>query len=73
MKLLMQQKQKQKFEADRIVAGAHSEIDQEVNRAKEALRAEVSQLALSAAEKILQKEIKKEDHSAMLTKLAKEL
>jgi F-type H+-transporting ATPase subunit b len=54
-------------------AGAHSEIDQEVNRAKEALRAEVSQLALSAAEKILQKEIKKEDHSAMLTKLAKEL
>ena len=62
-----------KVEAARIVAGAHSEIDQEINRAKESLRAEVSQLALSAAEKILQKEIKEEDHSAMLTKLAKEL
>jgi|TARA_B110000858_G_C17483527_1_gene328275 F-type H+-transporting ATPase subunit b len=62
-----------KVEADRIVAGAHSEIDQEINRAKESLRADVSQLALAAAEKILQKEIKKEDHSAMLSKLAKEL
>ena len=62
-----------KVEAERIVAGAHSEIDQEINRAKESLRADVSQLALAAAEKILQKEIKKEDHSAMLSKLAKEL
>ena len=40
---------------------------------QETLRAEVSQLAISAAEKILQREIKKEDHSSMLNKLAKDL
>jgi|TARA_B110000027_G_scaffold131352_1_gene155508 F-type H+-transporting ATPase subunit b len=62
-----------KFEAEKIITGANSEIDQEINKAKETLRAEVSQLAISAAEKILQREIKKEDHSSMLNKLAKDL
>ncbi len=62
-----------KVEGDRIIAGAKAEIDQEVNRAKEGLRAQVSQLAVAGAEKILRKEIDAKVHSDMLSKLAAEL
>ncbi len=62
-----------KTEGDRILAGAKAEIDQEVNRAKEGLRAQVSALAVAGAEKILRKEIDAKAHSDMLTKLAAEL
>lgn len=62
-----------KTEGDRILAGAKAEIDQEVNRAKEGLRAQVSALAVAGAEKILRKEIDAKAHSDMLSKLAAEL
>lgn len=62
-----------KAEGDRIIGGAKAEIDQEVNRAKEGLRAQVSQLAVAGAEKILRKEIDAKAHSDMLAKLAAEL
>ena len=62
-----------KAEDERILAGAKAEIDQEVNRAKEGLRSQVSALAIAGAEKILRKEIDAKAHSEMLTKLAAEL
>jgi F-type H+-transporting ATPase subunit b len=62
-----------KTEGERILAGAKAEIDQEVNRAKEGLRAQVSVLAIAGAEKILRKEIDGKAHSDMLSKLAAEL
>ena len=62
-----------KTEGDRIIAGAKAEIDQEVNRAKEGLRSQVSALAIAGAEKILRKEIDAKAHSEMLSKLAAEL
>ncbi len=62
-----------KTEGDRIIESAKSEIDQEVNRAKEGLRAQVSALAVSGAEKILRKEIDAKAHTDMLSKLAAEL
>ena len=62
-----------KVEGDRILAGAKAEIDQEVNRAKEGLRSQVSALAIVGAEKILRKEIDGKAHSDMLSKLAAEL
>ena len=62
-----------KTEGDRILAGAKAEIDQEVNRAKEGLRSQVSALAIAGAEKILRKEINANAHSEMLAKLAAEL
>ena len=62
-----------KTEGDRIIMGAKAEIDQEVNRAKEGLRAQVSALAVAGAEKILRKEIDGKVHSEMLSKLAAEL
>jgi F-type H+-transporting ATPase subunit b len=62
-----------KSEGERILAGAKAEIDQEVNRAKDSLRKQVSALAIAGAEKILRKEIDASAHSDMLTKLAAEL
>ena len=60
-------------EAKRIIAGANAEIEQEVNRAKEALRAQVSAIAIAGAEKILERSIDKAANEEMLNKLAAEL
>ena len=62
-----------KEEGERILASAKAEIDQELNRAKECLRTQVSSLAVAGAEKILRKEIDAKAHSDMLAKLAAEL
>ena len=59
-----------KAEAERIVIGAKAEIEQEVFRAKEALRAQVSVLALAGAEKILKREIDAKAHADVLNELA---
>lgn len=66
-------KQAAKAEGDRLMVSAQAEIDQEVNRAKEHLRKEVSQVALSAAEKILCKEINAEAHGKVLKDLAAQI
>ena len=63
----------EKQKGDRIITSAKSEIDQEINRAKEDLRTQVSTLAIAGAEKILSKEIDKKAHADMLSKLAKDL
>ena len=60
-------------EGKRIIAGANAEIEQEVNRAKEALRAQVSAIAIAGAEKILERSIDKAANEEMLNKLAAEL
>ena len=60
-------------EAQRIIDGAQAEIDQEINRAREALRARVGDLAVEGAEKILQTSVDRSAHEAMLSKLASEL
>ncbi len=62
-----------KTEGNRIIAGAKAEIDQEVNRAKEVLRQQVSTLAVAGAEKILRREIDSKTHAAMLATIANEL
>lgn len=56
-------------EADRIIAGAQAEIDQEVNRAKDSLRTQVSELAVAGASKILGKEVDASAHKAALKEL----
>jgi F-type H+-transporting ATPase subunit b len=60
-------------EADRVKAGAQAEIDQEVNRAKEALRKQVSDLALIGASKVLGKEIDASTHQDVLDDLVSQL
>ena len=61
-----------KAEAERIVTGAKAEIEQEVFRAKEALRAQVSALAIAGAEKILKREIDAKAHTQLLAGLEAE-
>ena len=60
-------------EGERQKEAARAEIDQDVNRAKERLRAQVAALALSGAEKILQASIDRSRHAELLDKLAAEL
>lgn len=60
-------------EHDRIVAAAHAEIEQERNRLREALRGEVSAIAIAGAGKILEREIDKKAHAELLDKLAAQL
>ena len=60
-------------EGERLKAAAQAEIDQEVNRAKETLRTQVSALAIAGASKILETSIDVEKHNELLNKLAEEL
>ncbi len=60
-------------EAQRIIAGANAEIEQEINRAKEALRVRVSAIAIAGAEKILERSIDQAANEDLLEKLAAEL
>ena len=60
-------------EGQRLIAAAESEIEQEMNRAKEALRGQVAAIALSGAEKILQRSVDQKANAEMLDKLAAEL
>ena len=57
-------------EGQRIIAGAKAEIDQEINRAKESLREQVSAIAIAGAEKILESSIDQAANEEMLSKLA---
>ena len=60
-------------EGQRIIAGAKAEIEQEINRAKESLREQVSSIAIAGAEKILESSIDQAANEEMLSKLAAEL
>ncbi len=60
-------------EGQRIIAGAKAEIEQEVHRAKESLREQVSAIAIAGAEKILESSIDQAANEEMLSKLAAEL
>lgn len=60
-------------EGGRLKEAAKADIDQEVNRAKEQLRVEVSKLAVAGAQQILETEIDESAHRGMLDKLAASL
>ena len=60
-------------ERERILAAAQADVAQEVNRAKEALRAQVAELAVAGAEKILEASIDRDRHDALLGRIAAEL
>ncbi len=71
--IVEQAKEQAKVEGDRILAGAKAEIDQEVFRAREQLRTQVSAIALAGAGKILGREIDAKAHNDLLDKLVAEL
>jgi len=60
-------------DGERLKHAAEAEIEQEINRAKDALRGQVSALAVQGAEKILGATVDRRVHQEMLDKLAAEL
>jgi F-type H+-transporting ATPase subunit b len=60
-------------EGDRILVAARAEIDTEVSKAKEGLRAQVSELAIAGAQQILKREVDAKAHAALLNDLAAKL
>jgi len=62
-----------KDEGSRILVGAKAEVEQEVFRAREALRQQVADLAVAGASKILRREVDSRTHADLLTSLKAEL
>ena len=60
-------------EGERMVRAAESEIDQQMNQAREQLRAEVVKLALQGAEQVLGSEVDERAHTEQLNRLAAQL
>lgn len=60
-------------EHDRRVEAAEAEIRQATNQAREALRERVTELALTGASRVIEKEIDATKHRDLLDKLAQEL
>lgn len=60
-------------EGQRLVAAAQQQIELESARARESLRREVAQIAVSAAAKVLEREIDPRAHADLLSKLASQL
>lgn len=60
-------------EAARIAAQAKADVEQETNRAREALREQVATLAVKGAEAILRREVNESQHAQMLSALKQEL
>jgi len=60
-------------EGQRLVASAQQQIDLEANRARESLRKEVAELAVSTASKLLEREIDAKAHADLISKLATQI
>jgi len=73
LQVIEEAKHAAKAEGDRVTAGAKAEIAQEVSRAKEALRSQVSALAVVGAEKILRREVDAKAHADLLKTIQTEL
>ena len=71
--LVEEAKDQARAEGERLKAAAQAEVEQELNRAKEALRGQVAVLSISGAEKILGTAVDQGAHNAMLEQLASEL
>ncbi|MEM7358071.1 MAG: F0F1 ATP synthase subunit B [Pseudomonadota bacterium] len=60
-------------EKERILASAEAEVEQSVHSAREALRGQVSSIAVAAASKIVDKEIDEAAHAGLLDDLVQQL
>jgi F-type H+-transporting ATPase subunit b len=60
-------------EGSRLLTASRAEINQEINRAKEDLRAQVVALAMLGAGKVLQREVDAKTHAELLNQLTAEI
>ena len=68
--IVEESKDNARVEGERIVTAAKAEIEREIAQAKEQLRSQLASVAIAGAEKILNKEVDANTHSAMLNELA---
>ncbi len=71
--IIEQAKQQGRQDGERLLATARSEIDQELNRAREQLRIQVADLAVTGAASILKREVDPKAHQKMLDDLVKQI
>lgn len=72
-RLLEEARKEAQAERQRQVEAAKAEIQQELNRTKATLRAEVANIAVAAAGRILEREIDPRAHKALLDELARQI
>jgi F-type H+-transporting ATPase subunit b len=68
-----QAKAEAKAEADRILVAAKAEIQQEIARAKEALRDQLGDLVVAGASKILRREVDAKAHADLIASIKQQL
>ena len=71
--LIEEAKTQAKQESQRIIDLAQGEIDREVTRTKEALKTRLATLAITGAEKIIQRKLDISTHNDLLNDLAAEI
>jgi F-type H+-transporting ATPase subunit b len=71
--MIEEAKREARAEGERVKAAATTDVQQEVQRAKESLRKEVAALALLGAECILERDVDAASHAEMLERLAADL
>ncbi len=71
--IIEESKDTARVEAERIMTAANAEIEQEANRAREALRGQVVSLAVQGASKVLKKEIDAKANEDLLNDLVAQL
>jgi len=71
--LVEQAKSSATAEGQRLVAAAKQQIELDASHAREALRREVATIAVSAASKVLEREIDPRAHADLLNKLAAQI
>jgi F-type H+-transporting ATPase subunit b len=71
--IIEESKQDAKLEGARLLAAAQVDIEHQVQQVKDGLRQQVSELAISAAEQILQKEVDRKAHADMIKTVAARL
>ena len=66
-------KEKAEKEAEKILMSASKSVENEISKAKEGLRQQLSDIIIDASQKILNEEVSKEKHDAVLRRAAEEL
>lgn len=73
VEIVDESKDEARVEGERILTSARAEVENEVNKAKEALRGKVSELAVAGAGQILRREVDAKAHTDLLDKLVARL
>ena len=72
-KLVVDAREEAKSTGQRELATAREEIEQEKNRVREVLRQQLADLVIQGVEQVVNREVKREDHTQLLHELSEKL